>query len=68
MPTSWRSRLRLGNAIICGDARGVIPRLPDGYFRCLLTDPPYGICYVSGWNGGRNAKPIEGDDGDAQEL
>jgi site-specific DNA-methyltransferase (adenine-specific) len=68
MPANVESRLRLGNAIICGDARGVIPRLPDGYFRCLLTDPPYGICYVSGWNGGRNAKPIEGDGGDAQEL
>jgi site-specific DNA-methyltransferase (adenine-specific) len=68
-PRSAKPRkLLLGNAIVCGDALKVIPSLPDGYFRCLLTDPPYGIGYVSDWNNGTNAKPIRGDGDGAHQL
>jgi DNA modification methylase len=58
----------LGNAFFCGDARRLIPRLPKGRFRCLLTDPSYGINYVSEWNNGLNASPIEGDNDGAHRL
>ncbi len=56
------------SAIYCGDALEIVPRLPDGHFRCLLTDPPYGINYVSDWNNGSNARPIRGDTGEAHRL
>jgi site-specific DNA-methyltransferase (adenine-specific) len=60
--------LPLGNAVLLGDARKAVPRLPDDYFRCLLTDPPYGIAYVSDWNNGANARPIQGDCSGAHQL
>jgi site-specific DNA-methyltransferase (adenine-specific) len=70
MPTEQAggTRATLKSLIIRGDARVVIPGLPDNCFRCLLTDPPYGIGYVSDWNNGANAKPIRGDSSKAHQL
>jgi site-specific DNA-methyltransferase (adenine-specific) len=61
-------KLSLDNAIFYGDALKVIPKLPNNHFRCLLTDPPYGINYVSDWNNGSNARPIRGDTPGAHQL
>lgn len=42
----------------------VLPEVDDGVFRVLLTDPPYGIEYQSGYRKEKH-KPIEGDSGTA---
>ncbi len=57
-----------GSSIYHGDARKIVTRLPDNQYRCLLTDPPYGIGYISDWNNGKNAVSIEGDEGGAHKL
>lgn len=27
--------------VFCGDAYEILPQIPDNYFNCLITDPPY---------------------------
>ena len=48
---------RAGIAILLGDCREILPTL-DG--SVMVTDPPYGICYESGRDGGV-PRSIEGD-------
>lgn len=51
-----------GITIYHGDCREVLPGLAANSAHLLVTDPPYGIDYVSG--GGRfRGQHIEGDDG-----
>ena len=52
---------RDGMTIYCGDCRDVLPQLTD-VADLIVTDPPYGVNYVSGF---RQASfgPIAGDDG-----
>ena len=42
--------------MICGDSLSVLRELPDGCIDAVITDPPYGIGYVS-----RNGKQIKND-------
>ena len=49
-----------GVAIYHGDAREVLPHLPEASFDFVLTDPPYVVEYTGNWN--RKHKPIQGDD------
>jgi DNA modification methylase len=37
------------NAILCGDAQTVLPSLPDDYFACCITSPPYWDTRYSGF-------------------
>jgi DNA modification methylase len=37
--------------LILGDARTVIPTLPDDHFTALVTDPPYGVNFQQEWRG-----------------
>lgn len=48
--------------IYCGDFKEVLPTIPDGSVDLVLTDPPYGMGFVSNY---RNLKynPIKNDDG-----
>ena len=46
----------LENTIIHGDSLSVLRGLPDGCIDAVITDPPYGIGYVS-----RNGKQIKND-------
>ena len=55
--------------IVHGDAREILPLLPPGSVDLVLTDPPYGMQYSSGYYIGRNPhKPIAGDDHYPVEL
>ena len=56
-------------AIIQGDCLEVMKTMPDKSFDCVITDPPYGMKYESGWykNGNPHA-PIVGDDRYPSEL
>jgi hypothetical protein len=38
--------------LIHGDARIVIPALPDDHYTALITDPPYGVNFRQEWRGG----------------
>ena len=40
-----------GITIYHGDCRDVVDSLPPAAVDLLLTDPPYGMAFVSGWNG-----------------
>jgi len=51
------------NKIICGDCLEVMKKIPDGVVDLVLTDPPYGMAYVSSRRK-RKFKPIENDGGD----
>ena len=31
------------NTIYCGDAYKILPNIPDNYFNCLITDPPFNL-------------------------
>ena len=31
------------NTIYCGDAYELLPKIPDDYFNCLITDPPFNL-------------------------
>jgi site-specific DNA-methyltransferase (adenine-specific) len=42
-----------------GDCREVLPSLDP--VDLVLTDPPYGVTYVSNWTAGRGVKPITND-------
>lgn len=42
-----------------GDSRDILPRL--GRFDLMLTDPPYGVTYVSNSGAGKGTKPITND-------
>ena len=42
-----------------GDSRDILPRI--GRFDLMLTDPPYGIAYVSNSGAGKGTKPITND-------
>ena len=33
--------------IYCGDCREILPLIPEGSVDLVVTDPPYGINYVS---------------------
>lgn len=50
-----------GVTIYCGDCREVLPEL--GQFDLLLTDPPYGVSYVTARRsrGDKLRKPVEND-------
>ena len=37
------------DSIVCGDALGIMAAMPDGCVDLVVTDPPYGINYVSAW-------------------
>jgi DNA modification methylase len=45
-----------------GDAREVLPTLPRDFVDLLITDPPYGVEWQSGFRGTKLAS-LEGDDG-----
>jgi site-specific DNA-methyltransferase (adenine-specific) len=40
-----------GITLYCGDCRDVLPLLGTGSAGLLVTDPPYGMNYDSGWSG-----------------
>ena len=45
-----------------GDCRELMRRCPDNHFDLILTDPPYGIGYHSGWYvGGNPHNPLKND-------
>lgn len=50
---------RDGHVIFLGDCRDVLPALPKGSADLLVTDPPYGVGYQSGW---KDWGKIAGDD------
>lgn len=52
--------------LILGDARIVIPTLPDDHFSALITDPPYGVNFRQEWRGG--AEILIAGDGGCQEA
>lgn len=49
------------NKIICGDCLDILPKIPDGAVDLVLTDPPYGMNFVSNMRKVKYA-PIVGDD------
>ena len=52
-----------GLTIYCEDANQVLATMPNRSVDIVLTDPPYGIQYVSGWYAGYNPHgSIRGDD------
>jgi len=51
-----------GITIYHGDCREILPQLPEKSVQLLLTDPPYGVAYESGWRKDAYG-PIIGDDG-----
>lgn len=55
----------IGNATLyLGDCLEVMKQLPDGSVDAVITDPPYGMKYVTAWrsHGDPMIKPITGDD------
>ncbi len=43
-------KVMIGNAELWhGDAMDVLPQMADETFDAVITDPPYGIAYVTGW-------------------
>lgn len=46
--------------VLCGDCRKIIPALPEGLVRMLLTDPPYGMGYQTNRTA-QKGKAILGD-------
>ena len=52
-----------GITIYHGDCREVLPGLPPKTIDCVITDPPYGINYVTAWRSRRDRLrvPIEND-------
>ena len=53
-----------GITIYHGDCRGILPALPDSSIDLVLTDPPYGVAYVTSWRARGDAlrKPIANDE------
>lgn len=53
-----------GITIYCGDARLILPALQAASVDLVLTDPPYGVSYVTAWRSRRDAlvAPIKGDE------
>lgn len=47
------------NSIVCGDCLEVMKKIPDGSIDLILTDPPYGIDFLSCRT--KNHKKIEND-------
>jgi site-specific DNA-methyltransferase (adenine-specific) len=43
-----------------GDCRDVAPSLAPGSVDCLLTDPPYGMAFVSGWTAAKATVKSDG--------
>ena len=60
----------MGNGILyAGDCREVMRSMPDKSVDIVLTDPPYGMDYESGWyRGGNPFGPIIGDEKYPVEL
>jgi len=51
------------NKIHCGDCLELMKEMPDNSVDCIITDPPYGINYLSNYYKDKNPhKPIENDD------
>lgn len=46
--------------LILGDARKVLPTLPDAHFSALVTDPPYGVNFRQEWRG-KSEVVVSGD-------
>jgi len=60
--------MKFENKIICGDCLEVMKDWPDNCVDLVLTDPPYGMNYHSGYYLGTNPhSPIHGDDRYATE-
>jgi len=53
-----------GIAIYHGDCLGILPQLPCDSVDLVLTDPPYGVAYVTSWRarGDKLRKPIANDE------
>ena len=55
------------NQVICGDSIEIMKMMPNKCVNMILTDPPYGIDYLSNWT--HNNNKIENDElNDWQEL
>jgi DNA modification methylase len=54
--------------LVHGDARDVMPTLTAASVSLVLTDPPYGISYSSGYRWASATREIVGDDNDALLL
>jgi DNA modification methylase len=52
-------RTELG-VLYCGDCLEILPLIPDGSVDLVLTDPPYGIDYLSSWTD--NHDKLKNDD------
>lgn len=55
---------RDGITIYCGDCREILPTLEPGSVDLVLTDPPYGVSYVTAWRSRSDplVTPISGDE------
>ena len=59
--SNWKDKFI--NKIVCGDCLELMREIPDGSVDLVLTDPPYGMNYHSGYYVGENPhSAIHGDD------
>ncbi len=58
---TWPCRCPDGITLIHGDCREVLPELEAGSVDVVVTDPPYGVNWKSGFNGKRGTAEVIGD-------
>ena len=50
-----------GICLVCADCRDVLPTLEAGAFAVMMTDPPYGYGFESGWESSHRGRQIAND-------